>query len=168
VIDGLAYCPGSINLKPFTRFKEEDFINDFKLQAVGAAKTIKALIPALKQSKQPSIVLFSTIAVQKGFAFHSQVAMSKGAIEGLTKALAAEFAPHIRINAIAPSLTNTPLSSKLLSTPEKIETHAKNNPLKRVGTANDIAKMAAFLLSSNSSWITGQVIHVDGGHSTLK
>lgn len=167
-IHGLAYCPGSINLKPFHRFSEEDFLEDFRLQVLGATTIIKALLPKLKKSGDASIVLFSTVAVQLGFNFHSQVAISKGAIEGLTRSLAAELAPGIRVNAVAPSLTNTPLASRLLSTPEKMEAQAKNNPLQKVGDAKDLAQAAAFLLSQNSSWITGQIIHVDGGFSAIK
>jgi NAD(P)-dependent dehydrogenase (short-subunit alcohol dehydrogenase family) len=167
-IHGFAYCPGSINLKPFHRFSEEDFLNDFKLQVLGATKIIREILPKLKLSGTSSIVLFSTVAVQNGFNFHSQVAMSKGAIEGLTKSLAAEFAPKIRVNAIAPSLTDTPLAGKILSTPEKKAAQAEYNPLKKIGSAEDIAEIAAFLLSEKSSWITGQIIHVDGGFSTLK
>ena len=167
-IDGIIYCPGSINLKPFSRIKPESFVEDFNLQVIGAIKTIQALLPNLKKSDQASIVLFSTVAVQSGFNFHSQVSVSKGAIEGLTKALAAEFAPKIRVNAIAPSLTHTPLASKLLSTEEKIEANGKRHPMQRIGTAEDIAEMAGFLISDKSSWITGQIMHVDGGMSTIK
>lgn len=167
-IHGLAYCPGSINLKPFHRFSEEDFLNDFKLQVLGATKIIREILPKLKSSGTSSIILFSTVAVQTGFNFHSQVAMSKGAIEGLTKTLAAEFAPKIRVNAIAPSLTDTPLAGKILSTPEKKAAQAENNPMKKVGSSEDIAQIAAFLLSEKASWITGQIIHVDGGFSTIK
>jgi NAD(P)-dependent dehydrogenase (short-subunit alcohol dehydrogenase family) len=167
-IHGFAYCPGSINLKPFHRFTEDDFLQDFKLQVLGATKIIREILPKLKSSGTSSIVLFSTVAVHTGFNFHSQVAMSKGAIEGLTKALAAEFAPKIRVNAIAPSLTDTPLAGKILSTPEKKATQGELNPMKKVGSAEDIAEIAAFLLSEKSSWITGQIIHVDGGFSTLK
>jgi len=167
-IHGLAYCPGSVNLKPFHRFKEEDFLEDYKLQVLGATKIIKQLLPKLKNSKEASIVLFSTIAVQNGFNFHTQVSMSKGAIEGLTRALSAELAPSIRVNAIAPSLTDTPLVSRILSTPEKVSLYAEKNPLKKVGTSSAIADAATFLLTDRSAWITGQIMHVDGGASTIK
>tara|TARA_Y100000766_G_scaffold61010_1_gene50261 strand:+ start:110 stop:805 length:696 start_codon:yes stop_codon:yes gene_type:complete len=167
-IHGLAYCPGAINLKPFNRFKEEEFIEDFKFQVLGATKIIQEILPRLKASSDSSIVLFSTIAVQSGFNYHTQVAMSKGAIEGLTRSLAAELAPSIRVNAIAPSLTNTNLASRFLNTEEKMKVQSENNPLKKVGDPKDIAEAAAFLLTSNSSWITGQIIHIDGGYSVLK
>lgn len=167
-IHGLAYCPGSINLKPFHRFTEEDFVEDFKLQAWGAAKVIQLLLPRLKQVGDAAIVLFSTVAVQHGFNFHSQVAMSKGAIEGLTRSLAAELAPKIRVNAVAPSLTDTPLAGKLLNSPEKVAAQSENNPLKKVGKATDVGEIAAFLLTPKSSWITGQIIHIDGGFSSIK
>ena len=167
-IHGLAYCPGSINLKPFHRFKEEEFLEDFKLQVLGASKVIKFLLPKMKKSGNASILLFSTIAVQSGFSFHSQVSMSKGAIEGLTRSLAAELAPKIRVNAIAPSLTDTPLALNLLNTPEKVQFQSEKNPLKKIGAAKDIAEAAVFLLTQKSSWVTGQIIHVDGGHSIIK
>ncbi|MBL3658960.1 SDR family NAD(P)-dependent oxidoreductase [Fulvivirga sediminis] len=167
-IHGLAYCPGSINLKPFHRFKEQNFIDDFKLNVIGATNIIQQLLPKLKASGEASIVLFSTVAVQQGFNFHAQVSISKGAIEGLTRALSAEFAPSIRVNAIAPSLTDTPLAEGLLNNQGKIEKQSELNPLKRVGKATDISEVAKFLLSQNSSWITGQIIHVDGGFSTIK
>jgi len=167
-IHGLVYCPGSINLKPFRRFKNEDYLDDFKLQVLGAIKVIRTLISRLKQGEGSSIVLFSTIAVQRGFNFHTQVSVSKGAIEGLTRSLAAELAPSIRVNAIAPSLTNTPLAEKLLNSPEKVAVHAENNPLKKVGSAKEVAEAAVYLLSCKSSWTTGQILHVDGGYSSLK
>jgi NAD(P)-dependent dehydrogenase (short-subunit alcohol dehydrogenase family) len=168
IIDGIVYCPGSINLKPFARIKPEDFVQDYQLQVVGAIKIIQQLIPKLKLSSNASVVLFSTVAVQTGLNFHSQVAASKGAVEGLTKALAAEFAPTIRVNCIAPSLTNTPLAGSLLNTPEKIEANALRHPLKKIGTPTDIANMVEFLLSDKSGWITGQVLHVDGGMGSIK
>ncbi len=167
-IDGIAYCVGAINLKPFARISEDDFINDYKKQVGGAIRIIQALLPKLKMSEQASIVLFSTIAVQTGFPFHTLVASSKGAIEGLTKALAAEFAPKIRVNCIAPSITDTPLAAALLNTDEKKMANAQRHPLKQLGEVNDIAGMAEFLLTEKSKWITGQIFHVDGGMSTLK
>ena len=167
-LDGLVYCPGAIKLKPFKRIEPADFIDDLNLQVIGAIKIIQAALPALKKSGNASILLFSTVAVQSGFNFHSQVSVSKGAIEGLAKSLAAEFAPSIRVNAIAPSLTDTPLSASLLNTEQKRELNANRHPLKRIGTTQDIASAAAFLLSDKASWISGQIIHVDGGMSTLK
>lgn len=168
VIDGLVYCVGAIQLKPFHRIQESEFLQDYQKQVVGAIKIIQYALPKLKLSDSPSIVLFSTVAVQLGFPFHSMVASSKGAIEGLTKALAAEFAPKIRVNCIAPSITNTPLAASLLNTEDKIAANAQKHPLKKIGEPNDIAQLAEFLLSENASWITGQILHVDGGMSSLK
>ena len=168
VIDGIIYCPGSINLKPFGRIKAEDFLSDFNLQVGGLIKVLQYAFPALKKSEHASVVVFSTVAVQLGLPFHSQVSASKGAIEGLTKALSAEWAPSVRVNCIAPSLTDTPLAATLLNTDEKKAANALRHPLKKIGTASDIANMAAFLLSENAAWITGQIIHVDGGMSTVK
>jgi len=167
-IDSLVYCPGSINLKPFTRIQASDFVADFNLQVLGAIKIIQAVLPRLKNSDQASILLFSSAAVQTGLNFHSQVSTSKGAIEGLTRALAAEFAPKIRVNCIAPSLTDTPLAHSLLNTEQKKEANAQRHPLKRIGTPEDIANLAQFLISDKSGWITGQIIHIDGGISTLR
>jgi NAD(P)-dependent dehydrogenase (short-subunit alcohol dehydrogenase family) len=167
-LTGLVYCPGSINLRPFERIKPVDFEEDYKLQVIGAIRIIQMVLPRLKKVQNPSIVLFSTVAVQTGLPFHAQVAASKGAIEGLTKALSAEFAPKIRVNCIAPSLTNTPLAASLLNTEQKVDANAQRHPLKRIGTTKDIANMAAFLLSEKASWITGQILHVDGGMSSLK
>ena len=167
-LHGLIYCPGTINLRPFARIQPSDFLQDFNLQVGGAVKVIQAALPALKNSGSASIILFSTVAVQLGLNFHTQVAASKGAIEGLTKALSAELAPNIRVNCIAPSLTNTPLAASLLNSEQKMEANALRHPLKRVGTVNDISEMACFLLSDKSSWITGQILHVDGGMSSIK
>ena len=167
-LDGFVYCPGSINLKPFHRIPPNEFMEDYQLQVVGAIKVLQQILPYLKKSKDASILFFSTVAVQTGFNFHSQVAASKGAIEGLTKSLAAEFAPGIRVNAIAPSITNTPLASNFLNSDAKITANIERHPLKRIGTPNDIANMASFLLGEESSWITGQILTVDGGISTIK
>ncbi|MEO7313847.1 MAG: SDR family oxidoreductase [Ginsengibacter sp.] len=168
IIDGIIYCPGSINLRSFSRIQPADFTADFNLQVTGAVKVIQHVLPKLRNSENASIILFSTIAVQSGLPFHSQVASSKGAIEGLTKALAAELSPKIRVNCIAPSLTDTPLAALLLNTDTKRELNAQRHPLKRIGTTKDIANMAEFLLSEKASWISGQIMHVDGGMSTLK
>jgi NAD(P)-dependent dehydrogenase (short-subunit alcohol dehydrogenase family) len=167
-LDGVVYCPGTIQLKPFHRFTEADFIQDFQINALGAAKILQECLPLLKKSSHPAVVLFSTVAVQAGMAFHSSISMAKGAVEGLTRSLAAEWAPTIRVNAIAPSLTNTPLAEKLLSSPEKMEASNKRHPLQRIGTSHDLAEMTVFLLSDKSSWITGQILHVDGGMSSIK
>jgi len=167
-LDGLVYCPGSINLRPFERIKPVDFVSDFNLQVTGAIKIIQAAMPRMKKAGNASIVLFSTVAVQTGFPFHTQVSASKGAIEGLTRALAAEFAPKIRVNCIAPSLTDTPLAASMLNTDQKREANALRHPLKKTGTPANIADMAEFLLSEKGSWISGQILHVDGGMSSLK
>jgi NAD(P)-dependent dehydrogenase (short-subunit alcohol dehydrogenase family) len=167
-LDGIAYCPGSIQLKPFHRIKPEDFIADYQLQVIGAVKVLQAVLPRLKKAENSSVILFSTVAVQLGLPFHSLVSASKGALEGLTKALAAEFAPRIRVNAIAPSLTDTPLAASLLNSEEKRSSNAQRHPLKKLGTSSDMAHMAAFLLSDKAGWISGQVFPVDGGMSSLK
>lgn len=167
-LDGLAYCPGSINLKPFKSFKEQEYIDDFKINALGAVKVINHYLPNLKKIEKSSVVLFSTVAVQTGMLYHSSIAMAKGAVEGLTRSLAAEFAPKIRVNAIAPSLTDTTLASKLLSNDEKKEASAKRHPLNAVGKAEDIASAAYYLLSDKSNWVTGQIFHIDGGMSSLR
>lgn len=166
-IDGLAYCPGAITLLPFKRLKKDKVQADFDLQVGGAVRAIQHALEPLKNGKG-SVVMFSTVAVQAGFNFHTQVAMSKGAIEGLTRALAAELAPTVRVNAIAPSITDTPLASRLLNTEEKKAANAQRHPLQKIGEPEDIAAAASFLLNDSSSWITGQVLTVDGGISTLK
>ena len=168
VLDGFVYCPGSINLLPFTRIKLQSFVADFQLQVGGAIRVLQHVLSLLKKSENASVVFFSTVAVQTGFNFHSQVAASKGAIEGLIRSLAAEFAPKIRFNAIAPSITNTPLASKFLSSEEKIKSNENRHPLKKIGEPEDIAHMAAFLLSDQSNWMTGQILTLDGGISSLR
>lgn len=168
VLDGLVYCPGSINLKPFARLSPDDFLQDFHINFLGAVRSLQAVAPLLKKSQQASVVLFSSVAATLGMPFHASIASSKAAIEGLVKSIAAEWAPAIRVNGIAPSLVNTSLTEKLLNTAEKIEASAKRHPLQRAGNPEDVAATAAFLLSSQSSWITGQIFHVDGGMSALK
>jgi NAD(P)-dependent dehydrogenase (short-subunit alcohol dehydrogenase family) len=169
-VDGLAYCVGTINLKPAHRTGDTDALKDFEVNALGAFRAVKAALPALKAgaSATSSVVLFSTVAVGQGFASHASVAMAKGAVEGLTRTLAAELAPKIRVNAIAPSLTKTPLASFMTSNDATAQAIAGMHPLQRLGTADDVASLAAFLLSEKSGWITGQVIGVDGGRSTLR
>ena len=167
-IDALVYCPGSINLRPFSRIKPEDFTRDFELQVNGGIRVLQKVLPQLKKGNDPSVLFFSTVAVQNGFNFHTQVATSKGAVEGLTRSLAAELAPTIRVNAIAPSLTDTPLAEKLLNSEAKRSANADRHPLKKIGKPEDIAAMAAFLISDKAKWITGQIMHVDGGSSTVK
>lgn len=168
-LHGLVYCPGTINLKPFARLTDQDFLNDFNLNVLGAVKVIRQIVNKLKKAESSSIILFSTVATKTGMNFHSSVGVAKSAVEGLSISLAAEYASSgIRVNTIAPSLTDTPLAANLLSTPEKKEVSAKRHPLGRIGEANDIASAALFLLSEDSSWITGQVIRIDGGLSSLR
>ena len=164
---GVAYCAGSINLKPFKRLKPEDFRNDFEINLTGAVNMIQAALSPLKKAKG-SILLFSSVAAQRGLTFHASVAAAKGAVEGLTRALSAEFAPDIRVNALALSLTDTPLAEGLLSTDRKREASNDRHPLKRYGKPNDAASIGAFLLSPEADWITGQVIGVDGGMGTIQ
>tara|TARA_B100000497_G_C7688287_1_gene417648 strand:- start:1335 stop:2021 length:687 start_codon:yes stop_codon:yes gene_type:complete len=166
-IDGLVYSVGSINLKPFKGLKPEVFQADFQLQVMGAVKALQAASTNFNTNGIPSVVLYSTVAVQRGMPFHATVSASKGAIEGLTRAIASEWAPKARINCIAPSLTDTPLAGRLVSTPEKKAALGNNNPMKRIGEPTDVAEMTAFLLSDKASWMTGQVIHIDGGQSVL-
>ena len=166
-LDGLVYCPGSINLKPFKMLKPKDFEEEMQLNFFGLIKVVNALLHKLKESEQASLVFFSSVAVKVGMPFHTSVAAAKGAIEGFAKSLAAEYAPSIRVNVISPSLTDTPLAEKLLNNDKKKEKMNKRHPLQRVGTTADIANMTAFLLSEQSSWITGQILGVDGGLSTL-
>lgn len=167
-LHGFIFCPGSINLRPFKNLRNETFEEDFQLNFMAMVKSLKGVMPNLLKSEDASIVLFSTVAVKMGMPFHTSVSASKGAIEGFAKAFAAEYAPKIRCNVIAPSLTDTPLAERLLGDARKKENAAERHPLKRVGYPEDIAAMANFLIGSESTWITGQVFGVDGGMSTLK
>lgn len=167
-LDGFVYAPGSINLRPFHGLKPETFQNDFQINLLGAVKSLQAVLPLLKKSQQASIVFYSTVAVSTGMPFHASVAAAKGAIEGLTRSLAAEYAPKFRVNCIAPSLTHTPLSEKFLNNPAKMEKAQSRHPLQKIGRADDIAQMTAFLLGEKSQWMTGQVLHLDGGIGHLK
>lgn len=168
-LQGLCYAVGTINLKPLARLGDADFERDFRINAIGAARAVQAALPALKKAEgTASVLFFSTVAVRQGFAAHASVAMAKGAIEGLTLALAAELAPAIRVNAIAPSLTRTPLAAALTSNEAMATGIAQLHALQRLGEAEDIAPLAALLLGPGGSWITGQVIGVDGGRATLR
>jgi len=164
-LHGFVYCPGSINLKPFKMLDLESFKKDMEINFFSLVKVVKQIMPLMAEGS--SMVFFSTVAVKMGMPFHASIAAAKGAIEGLTKSLAAEYAPKLRFNAIAPSLVDTPLASRLLGNDRKREMMAQRHPLKRVGTSEEMAHIAKFLLSENSSWITGQIIGVDGGLSTL-
>ena len=164
-LSGLVYCPGSINLRPFKGLKPEAFESDFQINVMGFVKSLQAVLPKLTTNS--SVVLYSTVAVKVGMPFHASVAASKGALEGLGKSLAAELAPKTRVNVIAPSITNTPLADRFLNNEAKMEKSAQRHPLKRVGEADDIAAMTRFLLSDDSSWMTGQILGLDGGMSTL-
>ncbi|MEK6479440.1 SDR family oxidoreductase [Catalinimonas sp. 4WD22] len=168
-LHGLVYLPGTITLKPFQGLKADDFMRDYEINVLGAIKVIEKCIKKLKNAEGASIVLFSTVAAQLGLNYHTSVAAAKGALEGFGRSLAAEFASKkVRVNLIAPSLTDTPLAKNLLSSEEKKEASDQRHPIGRYGQPGDIANMAQYLLSDQSSWITGQVLHVDGGLSTLK
>jgi len=168
-LHGLVYCAGSINLKPFARLKMKDFENDFQINVLGAVKVIQHSLKALKKAETSSIVLFSTVASKVGMNFNASIATAKSAVEGLAQSLAAELASqNTRVNVLAPSLTDTPLAKSLLSTEDKKEASGKRHPLGRVGTAEDLASAAAFLLSDESTWITGQIVGVDGGMGKIK
>lgn len=168
-LHGLVYSIGSINLRPFARLSADDFLNDFRLNVLGAAQIIQTSVKQLKNSGGSSIVLISTVAAKIGLPYHASVAASKGGVEGLALALAAEFAAQqIRVNVVAPSLTDTSMAQNLLNSPEKRDASAKRHPLQRIGQPEDISSMISFLLSDQSSWITGQVIGIDGGLGNLK
>ena len=168
-LNGFVYCPGSINLRPFKGLKQEVFVKDFSINVLGAIKTLQAVLNKLQNGETPSsVVLFSTVAVQTGMPFHSSVAASKGALEGLARSLAAELAPKVRCNIIAPSLVDTPMAEKFLNNETKKNNAASRHPLQRVGSADEIASMAQFLLSDESSWMTAQTITIDGGIGSIK
>ena len=167
-IDGLVYFPGTINLKPFSRLSPNDFQSDWSINALGAVSFVRVYLNNLKTSANASIVFISSVAASMGLPFHSSISMAKGAIEGLTRALAAELAPGIRVNAVAPSLVSSPLGEKFINTPEKLEQMRERNPLRKVGEAVDVANTITFLLGSESKWISGQIFAVDGGMSSIK
>jgi len=167
-VDTLIYCPGSINLKPFERLKIEDFKADFELNFIGAVKAIQKYLPNLKQVNNPSILLFSTVASKLGMPFHASVASVKSAIEGLVKSLAAEYAPKIRINAIAPTVTHTTLAAKLLRNDKQINQMIERHPLKKYLSPEEVAEMATFLISDKSASMSGQIFEMDCGITTFK
>ena len=168
VLDGFVYFPGSINLKPFHRLAPQDFLTDFQVNVLGAVSALQSALPALKASASASVVLFSSVAVVQGMGFHASVAAAKGAVEGLTLSLAAEFSPKIRVNAIAPSLTDTPMAANLLSTATKREAASMRHPLQQIGDPEDVAELVAFLLADHSKFITGQILRADGGLSSVR
>ena len=168
-LHGMVYAVGSITLKPFNRVSTEDFLNDYQLNVLGATRMIQLALRSIKNAAGSSIVLISSVAAKLGMPYHASIAAAKGAVEGLGKTLAAEFAfQQIRVNVVAPSLTNTPLAEKLLSSADKQEASAKRHPLGRYGQPDDISTAITFLLSDESSWMTGQVIGIDGGMGNLK
>ncbi len=168
-LHGVVYCPGTITLKPFARMTDEDFQEDYEINLLGAVKVLRACLPALKRADtHPSVVLFSSVAAQTGMPFHASISAAKGAVEGLTRALAAEFAPHIRVNAIAPSLTNTRLAEPLISREKQLELAKARHPLKRIGDPQSMARVAVFLLEDHAEFVTGQIFHIDGGLSSVR
>jgi NAD(P)-dependent dehydrogenase (short-subunit alcohol dehydrogenase family) len=166
-LDGLVYAAGTVNLRGFQRLGPADYLHDFSVNALGAALAVNASLKALKKSGGASVVLFSSVAAVRGFSFHASMGMAKGAVSGLTLSLAAELAPQIRVNAIAPSLVETPLTEQLLQNERVAADIAAMHPMKRLGTPDEIAALAAYLLSPEAGWMTGQVLSVDGGRSSL-
>ena len=164
-LDGFVYCPGSINLKPFKMLSMETFREEMEINFFSMVRVVQEIMPRMAEGS--SMVFFSTVAVGTGMPFHTSIASAKGAVEGFARALAAEYAPKVRCNVIAPSLVDTPLAARLLNNDRKKEMMAERHPLKRVGKAEDIAGLASFLLQDSGSWITGQVFGVDGGLSAL-
>ena len=167
-LDGFIYLPGTINLRPFKGLNPSVFIEDFNINVMGCIKILQKVLPKIQAAENPSIVMFSTVAVKIGMPFHSSVSSSKGAIEGLTRSLAAEFAPKIRVNAIAPSILDTPLAEKFLNSETKLENLRNRHPMKEIGSPKDISEVVKFLLEDNSKWMTGQIIPFDGGISSVK
>ena len=167
-LDGFVYLPGTINLRPFKGLKPSVFLDDFNINVMGCVKILQKVLPKIQAAENPSIVMFSTVAVKIGMPFHSSVSSSKGAIEGLTRSLAAEFAPKIRVNSIAPSILDTPLAEKFLNSETKLENSRNRHPLKEIGSPKDISEIVKFLLEDNSKWMTGQIIPFDGGMSSVK
>jgi len=167
-VDGLVYCPGSINLKPISRLKIEDFKNDFEINVIGAVKAIQKYARVMKDSQHPSIVLFSTVAVKLGMPFHASIATAKAGVEGLVKSLGAEFAPKIRINAIAPTVTDTELAAKLLRNERMIENITERHPLKKFLSPDEVAEMTLFLLSHKTASMSGQILEMDCGIVNFK
>ena len=167
-IDGFVYLPGTINLRPFKGLKPSVFLEDFNINVMGCIEILQKVLPKIQAAENASIVMFSTVAVKVGMPFHSSVSSSKGAIEGLTRALAAEFAPKIRVNAIAPSILETPMSEKFLNSETKLDNAKNRHPLKEIGSADDVSEVVKFLLENNSKWVTGQIISIDGGMSSVK
>mgnify|MGYP001215608383 FL=1 len=167
-LDGFVYCPGTVNLRPFSGTKVETFVEDFEINVLGAIRSLKFVLQNLKNSSSASIVFFSSVVIKTGMPFHSSIGVSKGAIEGLSKNLAAELAPTIRVNTIAPSIIKTKLTEKFLNSDVKIENSKLRHPLKQIGHPKDIASLVKFLISDESKWITGQAINIDGGIGSLK
>ena len=167
-LDGFVYLPGTINLRPFKGLKPSVFLDDFNINVMGCVKILQKVLTKIQAAENPSIVMFSTVAVKIGMPFHSSVSSSKGAIEGLTRSLAAEFAPKIRVNSIAPSILDTPLAEKFLNSDTKLENSRNRHPLKEIGSPKDISEIVKFLLEDNSKWMTGQIIPFDGGMSSVK
>ena len=167
-IDGFVYFPGTITLKPFGRLSADDFLRDYQVNLLGAVTLLQRALPSLLKGEDPAVVFFSTVAVQTGLPFHASISAAKGAVEGLTRSLAAELAPRVRVNCIAPSLTDTSLAAPLLNSEEKKSSSAKRHPLNRIGDPKELAGLVSFLLGPQSRFMTGNIIKADGGLSSLK